>query len=293
MHSFQFKALGTAWSITIDQADFVPETFWQSIVQRTADFENHFSRFREGSEARQFSHTMAGTYPISTEMYQLLHAADRLRQLTKGAYDPAIGALIEATGYNKDYKLKPDMEYVKEWQLPSWQLDPSQQLITIDRPVTFDFGGTGKGYWIDQVSMYLLKSGYAHHLVEGGGDMMATTKADGQGWRVAIEYPGQTDTALGTYQLMNQGFAASDIFRRSWGKWHHFIDHQQKQATQHIAGCAAVAASAWEADQITSVLALTTPELFDEFVSEIGGEYVVILKNGTAQISSNWRGELF
>lgn len=293
MHSYQFKALGTAWSITIDQADLIPDTFWQEVLQRTETFENHFSRFREGSESRQFSHASAGTYPISDEMITLLTAADRLRQITKGAYDPAVGGLMEAAGYNKNYKLKPDLDYLKEWQLPNWHIDTKKKTVTIDRPVIFDFGGTGKGYWIDQVSAFLVEKNYPHHLVEGGGDMFATTKQTGDGWKIAIEYPGQKDMALGTYVLNNQGFAASDVFRRSWGSWHHFVDHTQKTATQHIAGCAAVAHSAWEADQITSILALTNPKDFEAFVEQIGGEYVVLLKDGSAKISDGWQGELF
>lgn len=296
MSSFQFTALGTAWSITIDQADSVqevPQSLWKSVVDRTAEFERRFSRFKDGSETRAFLKKAAGTHSISTEMCDLLSIADRLRTLTDGAYDPAVGGLLEAAGYNKDYRLKPDEQQLHDWHIPTWSLDQKKKQVTIDGPLLFDFGGMGKGYWIDQLSNFLLVSGYPYHLVEGGGDMFATTKASGQSWKIAIEYPGQQDQALGTYQLSNQGFAASDVFRRKWGKWHHFVDVSQNQPTQHLVGCVAVATTAWKADQITSVLALCQPAKFAQIVGQIGGEYVVLLANGEARVSSNWKGQLF
>jgi len=226
-------------------------------------------------------------------MMTLLSAADQLRRLTHGKYDPAVGSLLEAAGYNSTYRLKEDREWLREWHLPQWMLDKKKHSVMIDGPVVFDFGGIGKGYWIDQLSTFLNNTGYVHHLVEGGGDMMATTKSNGDGWQVAIEYPGKPDLALGTYVLRNQGLAASDVFKRKWGAWHHFLDIHHKQPTQHISGCVAVAESAWKTDQITSVLALSEPAEFAEIVAKIGGEYVVLLANGEARVSSNWRGELF
>jgi len=297
--SFQFTALGTAWSITVDQAGFAlpaqkaEEALWQKVVSQTAEFERRFSRFKDDSESRQFSNATAGTYPISSQLKELLVVADQLRSLTDGAYDPAVGGLMEAAGYTPDYRLKPDEQSLKTWHVPQWSLSHSGQSVTIDGPILFDFGGMGKGYWIDQISALLLSENYPHHIVEGGGDMMATTKTNGDSWKVAIEYPGKDDLALGTYHLKNQGLAASDVFRRRWGKWHHFVDVTLKQPTQHIAGCVAVSSSAWKADQITSILALTDPDNFSQIVPVIGGEYVVLLAGDTAQVSKNWKGELF
>lgn len=299
MLSFQFNALGTAWSISIDQADFAFPTkseadgLWEKVVGHTSEFERHFSRFKDRSESRQFVNASAGTYPISKQMTDLLAVAENLRSLTDGAYDPAVGGLMEAAGYTPDYTLTPDEKKLESWHVPVWSLHPKDHTVTIDGPILFDFGGMGKGYWIDQISALLIAEKHPHHLVEGGGDMFATTKADGTGWNVAIEYPGKTDMALGTYVLNNQGLAASDIFRRRWRKWHHFVDVTLKQPTNHIAGCVAVSDSAWKADQITSVLALTDPTKFSDIVDQIGGEFVVLLSNGDANISSNWHGKIF
>jgi FAD:protein FMN transferase len=292
MESFQFKALGTAWSLSVD-APIVPEAVWQSIVAETADFEQHFSRFIEGSEVTIYRHAKAGEYKISLCLTELLSAADRLRNLTDGAYNPAVGGLLEAAGYNSRYELKPDPQKIAEWSLQVWTLDEPNRSLTIAGPLIFDLGGIGKGYWIDQVSLLLKKAGYPNHLVEGGGDMMATQKADGQAWRVAVEWPGKPDTALGLVELKNQGLAVSDNVKRKWGAWHHLVDVAVKQPVNHILGCVAVAPSAWQADQLTSALALQKSEKYSEMAKILGGEYVVLLANEQALVSADWNGELF
>jgi len=293
VQSYSFKALGTAWSISIDQAAFISDTFWQKVVDTTSLFEQRFSRFIDTSESRAFAEAKAGTYPVSAEMTRLLVAADKLRQLTKGQYDPAIGSLLEAAGYNKSYTLKPNEQYIKEWQLPNWQIDAKNLQVTIDRPLVFDFGGIGKGYWIDQLSQLLIDSDFPFHIIEGGGDMMATSKQNGQGWRVAIEYPGKPEMALGLSVLKNQGFAASDMFRRRWGSWHHFIDHQKKSSQNHILGCAVIAPNAWQADQATSILSLTDPAQATQLVNQLGVEYLVVGNDDLIRRSSHWPGQLF
>lgn len=296
-----FTALGTAWSISIDQPEPLSvgqlDQLQDAALQRSAAFEARFSRFQPGSEVRAFATTGPGSYSISPELTTLLAAADRLRQLTHGAYDPAVGGLLEAAGYTAGYRLTPDWEYLREWQLPLWQLDAENHQVTIDRPVIFDLGGIGKGYWIDQLSQWLLHAGYLYHLVDGGGDMMATTKADGTAWQVAIEYPGQPELAIGRCQLRHQGFAASDTHRRRWGDWHHLLDPHHKVAVSHLHGVAAVAPTAWEADQTTSFLSVVPDQdwahRWPRWRAIVPASYLAVLADGRAVWSSDWPGEVF
>lgn len=298
MAQLAFEALGTAWTILIDEpasveAGFDFDALRNTLIDKTAVFDQRFSRFKSDTEAVQFRSAAAGTYPISEEFSLILDRADRLRRLTDGAFDPAVGGLLEAAGYDAAYSLQPQAQTIVNWQLPQWQVDTQAQTVTIDGPVIFDIGGTGKGYWIDQLSSYLHEVGLPHHLVEGGGDMMATTKANGEGYRIALEWPGREDMAIGTLTLRNQGFAASDIFRRQWRDWNHLVNVPLKQPVQHLHGVMAVAGSAWQADELTSLLSLTDPHQYAQRVPHVGGEYLVVLADGSVSFSPSWPGELF
>lgn len=221
MPNLAFEALGTAWSILIDapaselsEAGADLETLRSELIALTDIFDHRFSRFKPDTEATAFRHADSGTYPISPEFTQLLARSDVLRQLTDGAFDPAVGGLLEAAGYDPQYQLKPDANSLATWKLPNWSVNTKDHTLTIDGPVVFDIGGTGKGYWIDVLSQYLLEKGFTYHLVEGGGDMKATTKANGDGYTIALEWPGRPDMAIGVVTLKNQGLAASDVFKR-------------------------------------------------------------------------------
>lgn len=289
METFSFSALGTEWTLLIDELTF-SENHQKAIVEAVAVFEDRFSRFRLESEVNQFRTRVAGAYTVSEEFALLLRRAEQLRTLTQGRYDPAIGGILEHAGYDRHYRMEPDTD-LEKYVLPVWNLSESE--ITIDGPIAFDFGGIGKGYCIDLVARLLKEQGYQYFLVEGGGDIYGTVKQDGSGFRIALEWPGKQDTAFGVVELKYQAVAVSDSFKRRWGAWHHIIDPQTKKPIEDVIGCAAVARSAFDADSMTSGLFLAPVDHYQDLATKLQTEYVVFEQNGRARVSAHWSGELF
>ena len=287
MQTFDFQGLGTHWSVVLDAPVF-PEGLKQSINTFIVDFEARFSRFLPDSEVNAFRTSKAGVYPVSPMFSLLLDRATLLRELTGGAYDPAVAVLLEEAGYGPQAGVEK-IEYGAK--LPSWTL--TEEKLSIDGPIAFDFGGIGKGFAIDRVSDIVRKSGQQFFLVDGGGDMFGTTKADGVPWRVAIEYPGRPDLAAGVIDLWNQGLAVSDRFRRRFGNGHHFMDVEHRTSTDRVLGCAAVAPDAFAADCTTSGLALASPERYADIAKKLSARYLVFPLEGQVLASPDWEGELF
>lgn len=287
MQSIDFQGLGTVWSVVID-ADSLPDDLKSSILNYSRDFESRFSRFLPKSEVNAFRESTAGTYRISSELFRLLVRAAQLREMTGGVYDPVVGGVLEDAGYGGQSGLSP-ISYGD--QLPVWSL--SDESITIDGPIAFDLGGIGKGYCIDRIADIIRASGHAHFIVDGGGDMYGTTKADGRPWRVAIEYPGKPDMAAGVAELDHQGLAVSDSFRRRIGPGHHLVDLSTRKSVESIIGCAAVAPDAWSADCMTSGLFFASPEQYPVLARSLGATYLVFRADGQAIVSLDWAGELY
>jgi thiamine biosynthesis lipoprotein len=290
METFSFSALGTQWNILIDEASFAQDD-QETIVGAVASFEHRFSRFISTSEVNQFRDAAAGTYGISREFSLLLTRAESLRSLTGGVYDPAVGGLLERTGYDRTYRLQSDENAVAAYHLPTWSLVDQQ--LTLSGNTVFDFGGIGKGYCIDLVSTMLQKMGYEYFLVEGGGDMYGTAKKDGSPYRIALEWPGQPEMAFGVVSLRHQGIAVSDSAKRRWGGWHHIVDPQKKKPIESIIGATAVAPTAFSADCMTSGLFLGEPARYPALALEFGAQFVVFRENGIVETSPDWAGELF
>lgn len=278
MDRFDFSGLGTRWYVVGDLKDDVKKV----IIKYIETFEKKFSRFILSSESNSFKDV--GEYTVSEEFAKLLSIADNLRTLTNEVYDPAVGKLLESAGYG----LK-NQENVEDFVLPKWSLE--ERLLTIDGPVVFDFGGIGKGYCIDQIANILKEFGYSNFLINGGGDIFATTKKDGSSWKVAIEYPDRPDTALGTIELKNQGVAVSDSYRRSWGKWHHLVNPQSKKTIEDVVGGVAVSNCALNADCMTSAIFFSTD--YSLASEKYKSQYLVLQSDGSVKVSGKWIGELF
>lgn len=288
MQTFDFQALGTAWSVTVDVEVPLPESLCEAVTHYLRDFESRFSRFLPGSETNAFRESKAGTYSLSLEFSALLQRANLLRALTGGVYDPVVGGVLESVGYGGQSGLVP-VHY--DEALPTWSL--AGETLTLNGPVAFDLGGIGKGYAIDRVAAIVRAAGYAYCIVDGGGDMFGTTKADGRPWRVAIEYPGQPDTAAGVVELIHQGLAVSDSFRRRFGTWHHLINSRERQNIKAVIGCAAVAPDAWSADCMTSGLFFSKPQQYPKLAETLRASYIVFHSDGQAVVSNDWQGELY
>lgn len=288
MDTLRFKAIGTEWGVSLDDVK-LPNVIAETIRTRVGEFERRFSRFLPDSEVNSFKDAEAGTYTISDEFAKLLTRAMRLRELTNGVYDPAVAGLLERTGYDATYSFTE--RDVDAFRLAPWSLDGNALLIK--GPLGFDLGGIGKGYCIDLVATLLSEHGYEYFMVEAGGDMYGTTKADGRPWKVAIEYPGRPDEALGTTILSHTAIAVSDTLRRRWGAWHHLIDPHTKQTIERIVSAVAVAPTAWDADCMTSVLFLGKEENYAEIAAEFKASYIVMNAEGSCLKSNNWQGEVF
>lgn len=287
MHNFSWFALGTEWSVLIDEPIVIPSHV-DEIKDWLALFEKRFSRFLPNSEVNAFRDATAGTYTVSPELLTLLERALELRTLTHGRYDPVVGELLERAGYGKgNFSLLS----TEDFKPPSWTLQAGR--LVLDGPTAFDFGGIGKGYSIDKVAKKIKELGYDYFLVEGGGDMFGTSKADGSPWNVALEFPGKPELAAGTVALFHQGLAVSDRFRRCFGVWHHIVNPQTKQPIRLLDGCVAIAPSAWAADCMTSGLFLGREEEYLSVAKVFQAEYLVFFPFGRTMVSSGWPGELF
>lgn len=283
--------MGTLWQIQVD-ADTFPMVVQQELLAATTAFDAQFSRFIATSEASKFRDAKSGEYQVTSTMAELLLASKRLEQLTQGSFNAGVGLLFETLGYSPKYEFAkaPELGSVT-WKVPEWSI--LGNTLTIDGPIVFDLGGIGKGYWIDQLSQLLHKADYPYHLVDGGGDMMATTKQDGQPWRVAIEWPGKPDLAIGTVALVNQGLAVSDVHKRAWKSWHHLVNATTQQPESQILGCATLAQSAYLADQGSSGIVFGGLAKAPEIAQKLGISYLIVTDNQEVHVSASWSGELF
>lgn len=289
MRRRSFSAIGTEWEVRIDTTQNVEHLF-DALQKSIAEFDAQLSRFIPTSEVCVLQKRGAGVFTVTDDLALLLTVGKKIEALTSGGFNLAIGEMLEKTGYNKEYAFASAPDSLDP-NIPQWSILENE--VTLSEATLFDIGSIGKGLLIDRVAQQISHAGFDHFLVDAGGDIFTTQKANGQGWKIALEWPGKPEMSLGTVELRNQGFAASDIYKRRWKNWNHLVSAKTGQPLTHLLGCSAVASSAFLADQITSAISFFPNKQYENVNKELGGEYVALLADQTAHISPGWPGTFF
>ncbi len=225
---FTFEAIGTHFWIEI--FDEISETELEATKGRleflSFTFNQHYSRFRADSYVGILNEDRQLEYP-SDECRALLLYGKQLYLRSHGTFNILSGHILEAHGYNASYTFTAieDADTLSVAN-PLTDLTITEAKITLTSG-NIDLGGYGKGWLVDKLADELKEHGIEHFLVNGGGDMYATSDAEGEAVTIYLEHPTSVGQYLIETTLLNQGFAASSPFKRRWKSgdktYHHII----------------------------------------------------------------------
>ncbi len=170
---------------------------------------------------------------------------------TNGAYNPTVGALVNAWGFG--FKNKENMDSSKvdtllrsvgfaDNQLQLIIPNAGNPFITKSNPNTqLDYNGIAQGYSVDVLAEFFKNNGIDNFMIEIGGELIANgRKSDGSFWKIGIDKP--TDGNLGrqlaaTIKLDSMAVATSGNYRKFYEKdgvkYAHTIDPFTGFPVQH------------------------------------------------------------
>lgn len=173
---------------------------------------------------------------LPTPLIEVLQAALQVSQDSQGAFDIAVGDLVQAWGFGTR-GATPDLAQIEQLQQQPRQpstavleIDAANQRVRKRAPANFDLCGIAKGFGVDQLARCLEECGIRRYLVGIDGEMRASgLKPDGQPWAVAVEKPvrGQREV-MGVMDLTDTAIATSGDYRH----WVEVAD-QQYSHTMH------------------------------------------------------------
>jgi len=138
--------------------------------------------------------------------FDVLSFAMDVARASGGAYDPTAGSLVNLWGFGPWGRFdQPDFVPPSHDEVSIARAQLAARPVRLQREgrkalqpgcVQLDLSAVAKGYSVDRLSYYLKTQGFAHHLVEVGGELRgAGVKPDGQPWWVMLEQI--TDAAPG------------------------------------------------------------------------------------------------
>jgi thiamine biosynthesis lipoprotein len=146
----------------------------------------------------------------------------KIHSVTKGYFDPTVGALVNAWGFGAEQHIQMDSTKVDSLLqfvgFDKVQISEEHKVIKEYSNIYFDFNAIAKGYAIDRVAVLLDEKGIQNYLIEIGGEVVGkginTIKS--RPWGVGIdnpenEYNRQSKIAI---RLNNRALASSGNYRK-------------------------------------------------------------------------------
>jgi thiamine biosynthesis lipoprotein len=183
------------------------------------------------------------TLDVTPEMAALLADARRLSALGDGLFDPGIGRLIAAWGFQSDefQAALPDPAFLADWRahragIADLEID-GQRVGSRSRRVAIDLGGYLKGYALDRAAAILREHGVRDALINIGGNILALGSKNGEPWSVGIQHPRRPEP-LATLQLHDgEAIGTSGDYQRFFeldGKRYcHLLDPKSGEPATH------------------------------------------------------------
>jgi len=184
------------------------------------------SNYRPDSVIEQFNQSPAGT-TLNTEIHQLMKLGSQVHQATEGCYDPTTLALFQLWGFSDEALTIPDQAAIDQilGLVGLDRLNLEQPVATQpDPPLHLDLSSIGQGYAVSQLANIMQQFGIDNHLVEIGGEMMATgQKPDHKPWRIGVERPVPNSQQINAI-ITIKGSQATAVMTS--GTYRHYYDRQ-------------------------------------------------------------------
>ena len=194
--------MGTTFSITLYARDEAQaRAASDAAFARIAALEQVMTDYDPDSELMQLCQKPAGRpVRVSEDLFDILKEAQRISELSGGAFDVTIGPLVRQWRRARRLEKLPSPEQVARARASvGWrklQLDPQNQTVTLTVPnMQLDLGGIAKGYAADSALRVLQQHGCPRALVAASGDIAVGEAPPGRKtWRGPIGAPQQPTT---------------------------------------------------------------------------------------------------
>jgi len=252
------------------------------------------STYKPDSEVSRVNATAGkGPVKISDELFALLETAQQYSALSHGVFDITYASV----GYLYDYRahVRPDAAAIDK-ALPNvdyrqLKLDPAKHTIAFGKPgMRIDLGGIGKGYAVDRGIEILKARGFAHALVNAGGDTRVIGDRLGKPWVIGIRHPDRKDEVVLRIPLEDAAFSTSGDYERYFDeggvRYDHIIDPKTGRSPHGVRSVTVIASTATRTDGLTKSVFIMGARDGIEFINGLDdADAIVISDDGKVSYS--------
>ncbi len=266
----------------------------EKIAGRLEELNRVFSTYRPDSEISRFDRfdRIGEPFPVSGDFVRVMKTAKEIYRLTDGAWDGTVDPLVRLWGFHdKGSRHSPPPEeeirtLLRRVGFRYIDVLPDGSLVKQRADVSLDLASIAKGDAVDQVAALLNAEGIQRHLVEIGGEVLATgRKADGSAWKVGINRPDPSSAVDSVYRvvaLVDRALATSGDYRNFFVDqgivYTHVIDPRTGKPVQTgVVSASVLARTCAFADGLATALMVMPPAEGLRLVERLEGVETMIV----------------
>lgn len=267
--------MGTRWSVSLDDHGAVDlGALYQDLAAAVAQVDQQMSPWKPDSDLVRLNRAPVGAWvDLPAETLEVLDCALDVHRQSRGAFDPCVGALVDAWGFGA-VRDAPDAQAIRLAR-QSMSMDAHESLerdspagrVCKRSPLQLDLCGIAKGYAVDRMVRVLQRHGVRHALAALDGELRAVGRqASGQPWAVALERPEPGRRAVhGVIELEDLAVATSGDYRRcldaGGARLAHTMDPRRRAPVHNtVASVTVLARTCMQADAWATALLVAGAE---------------------------------
>ena len=269
----------------------------QEAMELCAFYDARLSKTVPGSDVWNINHAEGKTVAVGQDTFAVLETAASLYSASEGAFNVAVGPVIELWRFNSGKAEIPDAGKIEKalQRTDFGQIRISDGTVTMPAGMMVDLGGIAKGYIADQVALYLRTRGVASAILNFGGNIVTIgNRPDETPWLVGLQNPfGERgkdywaavpcpDGSVVTSGIYERGFEVNGV------RYNHFIDPRTGWPVQNgLVSVTAVSRSSVLADGLSTAMFILGKDRGMELAQQFGAKAAFLFQDGTVTYSSD------
>lgn len=286
--------MGTRWSASVD-ADQVMDLAALHLNLATAveQVDEQMSPWKPDSDLMRLNRAPVGAWvDLPAEILEVLDCAIAVRGLSAGAFDPCVGALVDAWGFGavrdvpNAQAIRAASQFTPLTADECLELDRHSGRVRKHAPMRLDLCGIAKGYAVDRMVHVLQQHGVRHALAALDGELRAVgCQASGVPWSVALERPEVGHRAVhSVIELEDLAVATSGDYRRYLNvgdaRFAHTMDARRCAPVNNaVASVTVLARTCMHADAWATALLVAGPDEGPAMAQRMGMDVMFLLRH--------------
>lgn len=283
----QCWALGTEVSLTV-LAD-CPETGQRAVEAALAEVrlvDRLMSLYRPDSQVSQLNREGIIAAP-HRYLVSILRAAEAMSLYSEGAFDVTVQPLWSLYAEAAAASTLPDSAAIASVRSHvNWRrVQLAGGVVRLSGDGTaITLNGIAQGFAADRVAATLRRHGIQHALINTGEIAALGSRDDETPWNVGIQHPRRQDAYQALAQLQGRCLSTSGDYATTFSKdrsHHHLFDPRTGRSPHDFSSVSIVAATAVEADALSTTVFVLGPERGLELVQATpGADALLVFKDG-------------